>query len=1018
MTINSDILFKIIQKNELIADDIIVEFRSAHPKQEYSLADLFELVSAGHLTPWQANRLLAGHQNFRIGEYTILEPLNDDDLGSVYRGRTKQDANFRVRLVAKDLSQDQLDAYIQRAYAFQELKSRSLVPVKCIFQVDARFVVVSEFPSGQLLTQNGAASSLSKAVLESVTIDLTQAIDQLQSQGLIHGSIGDQTLYLDRQNRLRIDLPRELGGCAESQCEFASDVAALGWLACRLAQPNSDSPEELPREMTSRFLAMGASQTSPKWLGARRESSGEIGDEIDALVKPDVPRIDEIELDVAAESRKPATAKVSRIKELRTPDQPAFDQLVDSGSDSAKNSRSQTGTGQAPTQAVVAAKTPTAPTAAEIQIQVEPAKPKPKPSRGKPIETLRNPDKPDFDQVAQLDRPVTANHDLQVGALPVPEPVPDTTSGDPTAPPVVMKDENHINDSNGADPAHPMEETKSTLWIQAASALLFILVVILGFVLWQYWPPSESNQTTQANSSSGASSTSANSQVKESGSVKTVSMFSANTSDADPEASNTDESSTGQPSKISDDAATGQNPDSSPAGPNSNVTQQNPSESGQPEAKSSDPAKSDTAAQTPPQAKQQDDQSASPQDAPEKVTPLLLIGNKDNSKKSDPAQGKAQSPAKKNSSKGKGQTASGKSPGPQPKSGFPDPMVSVPRATSLPAIEPKSVEQQTSQRLFPFKLPANIPLSVTLHGGISASASKINFDLRTSTSEDRTWIVMAGPDGQQKNVAKFFVKDEQFQFLWDRHATELIGLRDLQNCALKLRAADFQKTVVLRKPVVATELSFEKSLNATTQIKIEDLPTLSNVIVKLLPPGKSFPAHSFAGGKKQLSGRVDSITALFKVDNIEVLKMEISSRVTSSGVSIRAVTSYVAPDKQFEKLTSLRRLEESVRKLVDQADYTIQEYEAYVAKAPKDARARANYFKSKAFRDRLSLANIAKSYKKHSGLALNIARKIDGNKLIPRVYFQAEEMQVDLAVGNGFPSRSPQPAKANKPKGK
>lgn len=390
---------------------------------------------------------------------------------------------------------------------------------------------------------------------------------------------------------------------------------------------------------------------------------------------------------------------------------------------------------------------------------------------------------------------------------------------------------------------------------------------------------------------------------------------------------------------------------------------------------------------TPDRNKMQDDKDPSPK--PEKVdpgktkqtqpksNPVLLIGGKDKAK---PQPSRSQ------------------------KAVLMQPFRDVPSSITLPS--PQSPAPKT---LFPIHLPENFPLVLRLHGGFFAAQGNFEFDLRGSTSEDRTWMIFGGPKGELQQIAKFFVQNNQLEFAWKPVAAQLDYSRALKNCGIGLKAGDLACNVALRRPVTLPKLDFSKSLNTTLQTKLSDLPNLDHVKISLVRLPQKLNGFATDANKKSLTGRADSMDLMYRVQNIPVFKMNLTSRFDDqSGLRIRAISHVITADRREIKLTSLKNLQELIKKGNLEADAILQSFKDMVEKNKKNpnAQARANFTRSKQFKDQAAKSKTAQNIKKQAAQSLNVGTQLDRAQLGLRILYDAGEMKIELAKSKWAPTNN------------
>src|SRR5262249_21138578 len=104
-----------IDKSGLIARAQLQSFLAQRSPAQEELAQLSEaLVTAGLLTAWQRDKLLAGkHRGFFLGKYKILAPLGAGGMGRVYLGEHRlMRHRVAIKTMARRLAGN--EAHLQR----------------------------------------------------------------------------------------------------------------------------------------------------------------------------------------------------------------------------------------------------------------------------------------------------------------------------------------------------------------------------------------------------------------------------------------------------------------------------------------------------------------------------------------------------------------------------------------------------------------------------------------------------------------------------------------------------------------------------------------------------------------------------------------------------------------------------------------------------------------------------------------------------------------------------------------
>ncbi len=363
------------------------------------------------------------------------------------------------------------------------------------------------------------------------------------------------------------------------------------------------------------------------------------------------------------------------------------------------------------------------------------------------------------------------------------------------------------------------------------------------------------------------------------------------------------------------------------------------------------------------------------------------------------------------SKKGKGKSSGAK------KSSFKNPFLKLPKFVVLKT--PKKGESLPTMQLFPIEVPSGLRLIVSLHGGDHASKSKVEFFLKSSRSQDATWNVSAGlSEANAKPVGKFQYSDGSLGFQWDAAAGSVSNAASLVNCGVRIKAADFAHDVALRAPVISTPILFEKSFTTSSESKLENPPNPDNIKIVLVGVPKEFPVFTYIKNQDFLTGRPGAIQLFFKKDSIDVVNVTLSSKIRGSKLQVDWQSNFVTADKQLVKLpgykTFAKQIEQTIGE-IEVLEQRLQQYDAAYNKlqSPQEKSAFTRNFNKKKMETQV---RAERPIKKHLLNANEFLKKMRTAKIGVRVYYQAGEIEVDLATPDGKPFSKPQAASASVPK--
>ena len=128
--------------------------RNAGEAAERLLAE--QLIQRGLLTPWQAQQLLAGNPAFRVGNYTLLEPIGQGGMGTVFKaehGVMGQLVALKVLSRAKLHNPVAIQRFRREVKAAASLDHPNIVTAHDAGQVGNVHFLVMEYVEGQDLVR-------------------------------------------------------------------------------------------------------------------------------------------------------------------------------------------------------------------------------------------------------------------------------------------------------------------------------------------------------------------------------------------------------------------------------------------------------------------------------------------------------------------------------------------------------------------------------------------------------------------------------------------------------------------------------------------------------------------------------------------------------------------------------------------------------------------------------------------------------------------------------------------------
>jgi len=197
--------WKLLAASRLVADDAVGRLRRALAEEpgaraaetgdEAATVALAKwLVARGVITKWQARRLLNGESGpFFVGEYRLLERLENDGAGRVFRGRHEPSGRaVCIVLLDRRLCQrvDVWTEIVRRTTIANQATDATLSRTWALEQVDGnRFIVCEDVPGESLADELARLGPLTPAEACRTLLPVFAAVAELHRRGAVHGSL-------------------------------------------------------------------------------------------------------------------------------------------------------------------------------------------------------------------------------------------------------------------------------------------------------------------------------------------------------------------------------------------------------------------------------------------------------------------------------------------------------------------------------------------------------------------------------------------------------------------------------------------------------------------------------------------------------------------------------------------------------------------------------------------------------------------------------------------------------------
>ena len=159
------------------------------------------MVSAGMLTPWQANKLLQGKKKgFFLGNYRLLRPLGKGGMGVVYLGEHHvMKRMMALKILPPEACGDKrrIERFKEEARASAQLDHENIVRAYDFSQAGGKLFIVMEYIDGidlQHAVQRDGVWSVAMA-LDAIT-QATRGIAHAHDRGIIHRDVKPSNILI------------------------------------------------------------------------------------------------------------------------------------------------------------------------------------------------------------------------------------------------------------------------------------------------------------------------------------------------------------------------------------------------------------------------------------------------------------------------------------------------------------------------------------------------------------------------------------------------------------------------------------------------------------------------------------------------------------------------------------------------------------------------------------------------------------------------------------------------------
>ena len=139
-----------------------------------------------------------------IGQYNLLERIDAEGLGELYRARdTRHGRTVAVRVLPAGFTADQA-ALVESARAVQVLSHPNAITVFDVGTNDGRVYVVFEFLKGRSLRSEMAGRPVNVRRAVDMTIQIADAVADAHAAGFFHGGLSPDTVVVTAKGNAKI----------------------------------------------------------------------------------------------------------------------------------------------------------------------------------------------------------------------------------------------------------------------------------------------------------------------------------------------------------------------------------------------------------------------------------------------------------------------------------------------------------------------------------------------------------------------------------------------------------------------------------------------------------------------------------------------------------------------------------------------------------------------------------------------------------------------------------------------
>ena len=207
---------QLLVESGLLSEADVRQLLDDNPDRVATATDFAEfLVQAGHLTQWQADKLLQGkHRGFQLGPYRLLRHLAKGGMSSLYVARHKDADELCALKVLPPAKADQDDAsylarFLREARLACRLRHPNIIRVDEVIAADpdeggVHFMAMELLEGHDLFNKVARQGPLPVREAAEIMRQAACGLQYAHEEGLVHRDIKPGNVYVTKQGRVKI----------------------------------------------------------------------------------------------------------------------------------------------------------------------------------------------------------------------------------------------------------------------------------------------------------------------------------------------------------------------------------------------------------------------------------------------------------------------------------------------------------------------------------------------------------------------------------------------------------------------------------------------------------------------------------------------------------------------------------------------------------------------------------------------------------------------------------------------